>query len=107
MYAGNALLIIAEYERRNFYPISCWITGRRRSRHRYILEKYYGVTVVGMYIVCVHPDVGDEPFVDVVPDLGPQIEAMMADQRRRHADVRAPRCAGAVYTVRLVVLRRL
>ena len=37
------------------------------------------MTVVGMYIVCVHPDVGDEPFVDVVPDMGPQIDAIMAD----------------------------
>jgi hypothetical protein len=45
------------------------------------------MTVMGMYIVCVHPDVGDEPFVDVVPDMGPQIDAIMAEQRRRHSDV--------------------
>ena len=51
------------------------------------------MTVVGMYIVCVHPDVGDEPFVDVVPDLGPQIEPIMAEQRRRHSDAWALRCA--------------
>ena len=92
-------------------------TGRKNSRcligvrdrnaavaRRYILERYYGMTVVGMYIVCVHPDVGDEPIVDVVPDLGPQIDAIMAEQRRRRSDVWGLRRACEVSTNKSVAM---
>jgi hypothetical protein len=40
-----------------------------------------------MYVVCVHPDVGDAVFVDEVPDLGREVALVMTEQRRRHADV--------------------
>ena len=54
---------------------------------RYILERYYDVQVAAMFVVCVHPDVGDSAFVDEVPDLTHEVSLIMAEQRRRHADV--------------------
>ena len=54
---------------------------------RYILEKYYNVRVAGMYVVCFHPDVGESPFVDTVPFMPAEVEAMMQDQRHRHLNV--------------------
>ena len=43
--------------------------------------------VARMMVVCFHPDVGDAPFVDEVPALPSEVEAMMSEQRRRHLTV--------------------
>ena len=45
---------------------------------RYILEKYYDLAVSRMFIVCCHPDNFPEPFVDDVPIMKAETEAMMA-----------------------------
>ena len=54
---------------------------------KYLLEKYYNVNVSAMYVVCFHPDVGDKPFVDEVPVMTTEVEAMMEVQRKKHAGV--------------------
>lgn len=51
--------------------------------YRYILEKYYGVRVESMYVVCTHPDNGAHAFVDRVPNMDAEIFVMMEHQRRR------------------------
>ncbi|CAK0832930.1 unnamed protein product [Prorocentrum cordatum] len=35
--------------------------------YRWMLERYYGARVAAMYVVCLHPDNCDQPFVDDVP----------------------------------------
>ena len=54
---------------------------------KYILERHSDVQVAAIFVVCVHPDVGDSAFVDEVPDLTHEVSLIMAEQRRRHADV--------------------
>ena len=51
--------------------------------YRYLLQKYYGVSVSAMFVVCVHPDVGSSPFVDDVPIMPSETEALMCWQRAR------------------------
>ena len=51
--------------------------------YKYILEKQYGFRISEMYVVCVHPDVGEAPFVDVVPDMEDEVSKMMSWQRER------------------------
>ena len=53
------------------------------NAYKWMLETYYGKIVSSMYIVGLHPDNGDDPFVDEVPDLHTEIEALMQEQRRR------------------------
>ena len=49
--------------------------------YRYLLQKYYRVTVSGMWVVCIHPDNEDEPFIDDVPAMPVETEALMSWQR--------------------------
>ncbi|CAK0822133.1 unnamed protein product, partial [Prorocentrum cordatum] len=56
--------------------------------YRWMLEHYYGARVAAMYVVCLHPDNGDQPFVDDVPVI-PDIEELMAIQRTRSRELRA------------------
>ncbi|CAK0818359.1 unnamed protein product [Prorocentrum cordatum] len=56
--------------------------------YRWMLEHYYGARVAAMYVVCLHPDNGDQPFVDDVPVI-PEIEELMAIQRTRSRELRA------------------
>ena len=53
------------------------------NAYKWMLETYYDKIVSSMYIVGLHPDNGDDPFVDEVPDLHTEIEALMEEQRRR------------------------
>ena len=39
--------------------------------------------VSAMFVVCVHPDVGSSPFVDDVPIMPSETEALMCWQRAR------------------------
>jgi hypothetical protein len=57
------------------------------TARRYVLEKYYGVRVAEMYVVCFHPDVGESAFIDTVPSMPTEVEAMMQEQRSRHLNV--------------------
>ena len=56
--------------------------------YAYLLEKYYGLKVVGMYVVCTHPDNGTAAFVDRVPFMKAQVERMMEYQRCRARELR-------------------
>jgi hypothetical protein len=55
---------------------------------RYLLEKYYDVRVKSMYVVGLHPDVGENAFVDAVPHMAAETEALMAMQRLKHANAK-------------------
>ena len=57
--------------------------------NRYILQKYYGATVVGMYVVGTHPDNGDQAFVDDVPIMDAEVQVLMKAQRMRKHEVEA------------------
>ena len=57
--------------------------------YRYILQKYYGATVVGMYVVGTHPDNGDQAFVDDVPIMDAEVQVLMKAQRMRKHEVEA------------------
>lgn len=50
-----------------------------------MLETYYGFRVASMTVVCTHPDNGAWPFVDHVPLMADETEALMAHQRWRVA----------------------
>jgi hypothetical protein len=51
--------------------------------YRFLLEKYYGVTISRMLVVCTHPDNGDEAFVHEVPVMKAETEYLMWWQRDR------------------------
>ena len=51
--------------------------------YRYILERYYDLTVSLMLVVSVHPEYDDMPFVDVVPRMEDEVSALVALQRSR------------------------
>ncbi len=57
--------------------------------YRFMLEKYYSKTVSGMWVVCTHPDNGAEAFLDRVPFLQAETEAMMQYQRERARETRS------------------
>ncbi|CAK0883072.1 unnamed protein product, partial [Prorocentrum cordatum] len=59
-----------------------------RDSAQWIAERYYGARVAAMHVVCLHPDNGDQPFVDDVPEI-PDIEELMAVQRPRSRELRA------------------
>ena len=63
------------------------IRDRQLDAYKYIIEKYYMKRVSAMYIVGLHPDNGSEPFVDEVPCLDVEINALMEEQRRRASEV--------------------
>ena len=58
------------------------------NAYKYLIEKYYGKKVIAMYIVGMHPDNGREKFVDEVPLMSAEIEALMEEQRRRSFEVK-------------------
>ena len=55
--------------------------------YKYLLQKYYGFEVSDLYVVCTHPDNGDKPFVDLVPVMLLETEALMNIQKRRAIEV--------------------
>ena len=55
--------------------------------YKYILEKYYGHSIASMHVVCCHPDNGEYAFVDDVPLMKSEAEAMMSYQRQRAARI--------------------
>ena len=59
------------------------------NAYKYLIEKYYDKRVSAMYIVGMHPDNGSEPFVDDVPYMPSEINALMEEQRRRVKEIEA------------------
>ena len=54
--------------------------------YKYILQQYYEMRVAGMYVVCLHPDNADlGPFIDEVPDMAPEVHAMLQSRARSTA----------------------
>ena len=56
-----------------------WHYRLQLNLYKKILEQYYGARVAAMYIVSLHPEY--PVFVDAVPDLQAEAEAMMTFQR--------------------------
>lgn len=62
--------------------------------YMYLLEKYYGLRISRMVVVCVHPDCGSHPFVDEVPFMPVEVNNLMAWQRDRARSARASSASG-------------
>ena len=54
-----------------------WHYRLQLNVYRYILQEYYDQVVSSMYVVGTHPDNGDEPWVDNVPVLHSETQAML------------------------------
>lgn len=59
-----------------------WRYRLQLNCYRYILEKYYACEVSVMCVVCTHPENTTFPFVDVVPHMFLETEAVMSHQRQ-------------------------
>ncbi len=55
--------------------------------YRFILQKYYGVKISSMHVVCFHPDNGRIPFVDDVPLMEAEVRSIMDVQRNRVREI--------------------
>ena len=56
-----------------------WHYSLQLNTYKYLLEKNYGETVVGMYLVCLHPNNANKSYIKIeVPDLGDEIKDLMA-----------------------------
>ena len=54
--------------------------------YKYLIEKYYGLRVAAMYVVCLHPDNQEEgPFIDRVPDMQSEVNAILEVHRLKLA----------------------
>lgn len=53
-----------------------WHYRLQLNAYRFILEKYYGQIVSSMYIVGTNPDNGDQPYVDEVPRMQTETQAL-------------------------------
>ncbi|CAE7324220.1 ANKRD50 [Symbiodinium sp. CCMP2592] len=65
-----------------------WHYRLQLNVYRYIVQEYYGQVVSFMYIVGTHPDNGDEPWVENVPVLHHETQAMLlacAAKKKKHA----------------------
>ena len=64
--------------------------------YKHMLESHYGYVVSEMLVVCCHPQL-EEPFVDVVPDMPDEVQALLAHQeaRVRSGDTNPPHAAPA------------
>ena len=51
------------------------------NMYRWILQTYYGATVKGMKVVCVHANPSNEAFVDSVPDMSEIMHVLMQHRR--------------------------
>ena len=51
--------------------------------YRFILEKYYGMRIHRLLLVCVHPDCGERPFVKEVDLMPSEASELMGMQRAR------------------------
>ena len=64
--------------------VAGWHYRLQLNLYKYIIERHYGFTVSGMYVVCLHPDNSESgPFVDDVPDLENEVLSMVQHHRQR------------------------
>ena len=59
------------------------------NAYKYLIEKYYDKQVLGMFVVCTHPDNDGIPFIDNVPDMSDEIDDIMEIQRMRVREIRS------------------
>ena len=55
-----------------------WKYRLQLNVYKYIIEKYYGFTVSRMFVVDIHPDAAEEPFVDLVPNMQAEVQSILA-----------------------------
>ncbi|CAJ1423131.1 unnamed protein product, partial [Effrenium voratum] len=63
--------------------------------YKWILEKYYGVVVVDMFVVCLHPEHAGHPWIDHVPHMTAEAEAIMAWQQSKVQAVQTDAIGGS------------
>ena len=51
--------------------------------YRFLLQKYYGMVVSEMLVVCTHPDNQHEAFIDHVPIMTTETDLLMSWQRQQ------------------------
>ena len=51
------------------------------NMYRKMLEENYGVVDASMHVVCFHPELGGQPFVDNVPFMDQEVEIIFAERR--------------------------
>lgn len=55
-----------------------WIYSLQLNTYKYMLEKNYGEKVVGLYLVCLHPNNKNKSYIRLkVPDLSKEINDLM------------------------------
>jgi len=56
-----------------------WHYSLQLNTYKYMLEKNYGEKIVGMYLVCLHPNNTNQSYIRMkVPDLNEEIKDLMA-----------------------------
>eukprot|EP00435_Cladocopium_sp_Y103_P008302 s3962_g2.t1 len=65
-----------------------WKYRLQLNVYKYIIEKYYGLHVSKMFVVDIHPDSEQSPFIDDVPDMQADVQAIL------RARIQAPASAG-------------
>jgi hypothetical protein len=58
-----------------------WHYRLQLNIYRWILETYYGAKIVGMFVVCAHPNYAPDGFIDKVPDMQVRVEDLMNERR--------------------------
>lgn len=64
--------------------------------YAYILEKYYGLKVDNLQIVCVHPELDGVPFVYEAPRMDAEVAVIMAAHRQSKGDAILARMVAAL-----------
>ena len=60
-----------------------WHYSLQLNTYKYMLEKNYGEKVVGMYLVCLHPDNKNNSYIRLkVPHLKSELKSLMALKKR-------------------------
>ena len=60
-----------------------WHYSLQLNTYKYILEKNYGERVVGMYLVCLHPNNANKSYIRLeVPHLPSEMADLMALRKR-------------------------
>ena len=64
--------------------------------YKYLLEKYYSVSVSRMLIVCAHPDSGLSPFAHAVRTMGEELQELIVAVRPRRRRTMMPDGSGLI-----------
>ena len=83
-----------------------WHYRLQLNIYRRILESYYNAEVAAMYVVRSHPDNGTEPFVDAVPFMDSEANALLQYQANKQKASDADRMGGSSDLSTLILQER-